>query len=345
MDLIDKYDLQEITITEIIEILGREDDRKLSSKTKKEYVKIFKRLESKNYEDFYEGSKQYFYKKKAALSYCIHIILESGISKLCKPDLDHEKYARIISKADDYIYLYYKYCQNTGVSPVKQKPPTKNSKRQSISRMGEFWREQIWAECENSDYKGAVAVLDLIGARPCEIENGVLVEWEEGSSYLTFTVKGGKIDAEEKNGQKIRTIKVNLSTGCHWGSPKNYLMNQCFEYGYCKIKAHPKRLDDYVRRISEKIWPRKKNQISPYSYRHQISADIKKDGVSKIMTAKTMGHRSTRSQKHYGTARQGRRRNSIVEVECSDHVRTHNSKYNSNPTSIQGGKQDLVKGQ
>jgi hypothetical protein len=210
--------------------------------------------------------------------------------------------------------------------------------------MDKFWREQIWEECNNLKYKGAVAVMDLTGIRPCEIQKGVLVEWQEGSPHLTITVKGGKIGEEGKNGQKFRTITVDLSTDCYRGSPKDYLMNRCFEDGYCKIKAHPKRLNDYVRRTSEKLWPRKKNQIAPFSYRHQNSADIKKDGFSKVMTAKTMGHRSTRSQKHYGTARQGGRRSSIIGVECSDPVRTHEQDYNSNLFNRKENNQEKVRG-
>lgn len=334
-----------ITISEAIEVLSYEEDRKLSLKTEEEYSKIFQRLEANNFENFYEGSQRYFYKKKAAASYCITKMLESYTPILDKNELEDKMIEQIINKADSYIHIYHSYCKNTGVSPVKRKPPTKNSKRLSISRMNDYWREQIWAECENPNYRGAVAVMDLAGIRPCELEKGVLVERQEDSSYLTITIKGGKIGEEGKNGQKVRTIKVDLSTDCYRGSPKDYLLNHCFENGFFKIKTHPKRLNDYVRRISEKLWPRKINHIAPYSYRQQTSPDIKKDGFSKKKTAKTLGHRSTRSQKNYGTARQGGRRNSIIGVECSDPVRTYESKYNSIPTNTQGGKQDLVKGQ
>lgn len=338
------YFESERVITEIIEILYHKEKNKISSKTFNEYLKIFQRLESKNYSGFYEGSKRYFYKKKAAITHNIYKILESCITEIHPNDMNEETLKQIIEKADHYINIYYDYCENKGVSPVKKKPPTKNSKRRSISHMGEYWREQIWAECENPKYRGAVAVMDLAGIRPCELEKGVLVEWQEDCPYLTMTIKGGKIGEEGKNGQKIRKLKIDLSRDCYRGSPKDYLMNSCFENGYCKIKTHPKRLNDYVRRLSQKLWPRKKNYITPYSYRQQNSADMKKDGFSKKETAMEMGHRSTRSQKHYDTARQGGRRSSIIEVTCSDQVRTHKSTYNSNPTNTQGGDQDLGKG-
>jgi integrase len=338
------YFESERVITEIIEILYHQEENKISSKTFNEYLKIFQRLESKNYSDFYEGSKRYFYKKKAAITHNIYKILESCITEMSPIDLDEETLKQLIEKADHYISIYYEYCENKGVSPVKKKPPTKNSKRRSISRMGDYWREQIWNECKNPDFKGAVALLDQVGARPCELEKGALVEWQENSSYLFITLKGGKVGEEGKNGQKIRKLKIDLSTGCYRGSPKEYLMNSCFEYGYCKIKVHPKRLNDYVRRISEKLWPQKKNHITPYSYRHQTSADIKKDGFSKEKTAMAMGHRSTRSQKHYGTARQGGRRSSVVGVECSDPVRSHEQDYNSNLFNRKENNKEKVRG-
>jgi integrase len=338
------YFESERVITEIIEILYHQEENKISSKTFNEYLKIFQRLESKNYSDFYEGSKRYFYKKKAAITHNIYKILESCITEMSPIDLDEETLKQLIEKADHYISIYYEYCENKGVSPVKKKPPTKNSKRRSISHMHDYWREQIWMECENPKYKGAIAVMDLAGVRPCELEKGVLVEWQEDSPYLTITIKGGKLGEEGKNGQKIRKIQVDLSTRCYRGSPKEYLMNSCFEYGYCKIKVHPKRLNDYVRRISEKLWPKKKNHITPYSYRHQTSADIKKDGFNEVMTAETLGHRSTRSQKHYGTARQGGRQSSIVGVECSDPVRTHEQDYNSNLFNRKENNKEKVRG-
>lgn len=334
----------EDTVTEIIEILAQREDCKLTLTTQKEYIKIFQRLESNNFADFYDGSKSYFYKKKAAAAYKTFEILESCICELCAKERDPDSVEQLVDMAEHYINIYYNYCENKGVSPVEKKPPTKNSKRRSISHMHDYWREQIWNECENPDYKGAVALLDLVGARPCEIEKGVLVEWQEDSPYLTITLKGGKTGAEGKNGQKIRKLKIDLSTGCHRGSPKDYLMNQCFEDGYCIIKAHPKRLNDYVRRISEKLWPKKKNHITPYSYRHQTSADIKKDGFSKEKTAMAMGHRSTRSQKHYGTARQGGRRSSVVGVECSDPVRSHEQDYNSNLFNRRENNKEKVRG-
>jgi hypothetical protein len=45
--------------------------------------------------------------------------------------------------------------------------------------------------------------------------------------------------------------------------------------------------------------------IAPYSFRHLFAADLKTDAVAKIVIAGALGHRSTATQKRYGTKKQG----------------------------------------
>ena len=172
--------------------------------------------------------------------------------------------------------------------------------------MPKQWREMMWDRCENYNYKGALAILQLTGARPSEIARGVSVTGDESSDFLEITIRGSKQGKAKENGQATRTIKIDMRAHVNYGSPKNYLLSQVAYEGHLFVQVNPKRLNDYVRRLSKKIWPRKKNHITPYSYRHQFSADLKGEGCPPQKISMALGHRSTMSKKKYAGKRQAR---------------------------------------
>ncbi|GAU09561.1 tyrosine-type recombinase/integrase [Desulfoplanes formicivorans] len=301
----------------IVRDIGIKD---VEDKTKDEYLKIFKRIITDPDKILYEGSKGYYYKKKAALRFSIVHYIQMCIKKINSKSLDQVDANKIWDELRYFIDLYKKHAINTGVSPVTTKNPGK-SKRKSLRKMPYNWREIMWERCDNYDYKGALAILQLTGARPSEIERGVIVAGDESSDFLEITIRGSKQGKAKRNGQATRTIKIEMRTRVSHGSAKNYLLSQVAYEGHLFVQVNAKRLNDYVRRLSQKIWPRKKNHISPYSYRHQLSADLKGEGCLPPKISMILGHRSILSKKKYGISAQARGNSHIADVTCSSPLR------------------------
>jgi integrase len=302
---------------DIIQEIGLLD---VEDKTKAEYLNIANRVRKDPDTLLYQGAKGYYYKKKAALRYFIQHYLRLCIKKINSKSTKRENIKKIGRRIIYLINLYKKHGRNTGVSPVSTKNPG-NSKKKSLRKMPKYWREMMWDRCENYDYKGALAILQLTGARPSEIERGVSVTGDASSDFLEITILGSKQGKAKKNGQATRTVMVDMRTPVNPGSPKDYLLSQVAYEGHLFIQANAKRLNDYVRRLSKKIWPRKKNHIAPCSYRHQISADLKGEGTPPPKISMVMGHRSTQSKKKYAGKRQARGNTHIADVTCSHPLR------------------------
>ncbi|MGX9367344.1 tyrosine-type recombinase/integrase [Desulfoplanes sp. PS50] len=292
----------------------------VEDKTKAEYLNIANRVRKDPDRLLYQGSKGYYYKKKAALRYFIQHYLRLCIKKINSKSMEEENIKKIGRKIIYLINLYKKHGRNNGKSPVTTKSPGK-SKRKSLRKMPKYWREMMWDRCANYDYKGALAILQLTGARPSEIERGVIVVGDESSEFLEVVIKGSKQGKAKKNGQAKRSIFIDMRVHVYHRSPKDYLLSCVAEDGYVIVQANAKRLNDYVRRLSQKIWPKKKNPITPYSYRHQLSADLKGEGCPPPKISMTLGHRSVLSKKKYGTSAQARGSTHIGEVRCSHALR------------------------
>ncbi|GAU08427.1 site-specific integrase [Desulfoplanes formicivorans] len=305
------------TAQKIMQEIG---EKKLEDKTKNEYMKIFKQITKDKDGFLYEGSKSYYYKKKAALRYCIKQYMVLYLRKMNSNSLDESNLQKNKRMLLYLIKLYQEHGRNTGNCPVKTKSPGK-SKRKALRGMPTNWREMMWDRCSNYDYKGALAVLHLTGARPSEIERGVTVIGDENSEFLEFVIKGSKVGKAKQNGQPERRIFINMRGLVYDGSPVDYLLSCVADSGRVVIRAKAKRLNDYVRRLSQKIWPRRKNHISPYCYRHQLSADLKGEGCLPPKISMILGHRSTLSKKKYGTSRQARGNTHIEDVQCSHALR------------------------
>jgi len=65
------------------------------------------------------------------------------------------------------------------------------------------------------------------------------------------------------------------------------------------------------RRMTEKVFPRRKHRPVLHSFRHQLGSDLKRSDRDRREIAYIMGHRATRSLQKYGDARSGRDRSTI----------------------------------
>ena len=202
------------------------------------------------------------------------------------------------------------------------------SKRKILSSLLPDWRAQIWDGIpRDGKYRAPIAVLACVGARPSEIHRGVSVEYAPGGG-LQFTIIGTKTHGG-KYGQAQRVITVSAN------SPEaKYLENKLSTTGSpLVVTCKPALLKDAVRYVSKKIWPNTKDHVTPYVYRHQLSADIKDSGLAEEQVSEVLGHAVVETQRYYGQRRQGRHGGSrVLGVKTSRSVKARRRIYRG-PTS------------
>lgn len=191
------------------------------------------------------------------------------------------------------------------------------TKRRTLPRSDD-WQALVY-EAASPAQKAAVAVLWASGARPDEIERGVEVKWVERKDtdaeefYLMVTIKGAKLT--ETSGQEERKIVIDPSSAAG-----RALEDQMGEDTSIIVKRGAKRLNKDFEKIREKTG----FKTSPYSLRHQFSANLKAEfGPDRAdEVAKAMGHATDRSQGRYGSPQQAKSgKTGVVMVAASRPVK------------------------
>jgi hypothetical protein len=198
------------------------------------------------------------------------------------------------------------------------KPPDrsvpKNSKRATLPKR-HGWQRDAWAHATPA-MRPAVACA-MVGARPEEIEKGVIVERvEDAGAHLLVkvTIRGAKVTETTGQPKRVLTLRADSQEG------QALLETIPAGQSRTEITRRAKRINLDWRQT---IRPRLGENASSYSLRHQFAATLKAAGFDNVTIAKAMGHRSTRSQKHYGTRRQGKGGNSpLIDAEATYEIRT-----------------------
>jgi integrase len=181
-------------------------------------------------------------------------------------------------------------------------------KRKYTATLPVGWRENLFDSIrqDNTRLRDAVAVLQLTGCRPDELEKGVLVEFamaEDGEpDCLIFTIAGSKVGLIEdlngrlhERGQPFREIGVGIA-----GNAAIYLVDRANTYGVIKISYNRKSISARLGELSRLVFPNKREHISGYCYRHQFSMDLKNADVERTAIAAALGHLSDYSCGAYG---------------------------------------------
>jgi integrase len=187
----------------------------------------------------------------------------------------------------------------TAFSP---KPPPR-TKRRGLSSLPLDWRQRLWQRVpKRAVYRDAIAVLSVAGARPIELTNGVAVRLAGDGRTLIFRINGAKVT--ETQGQPIRVVRSVCTR-----PEADHLRALCAKAkGTVMIRpsCSPERLYDSVSHYGARTFPRHKYKVAPYSYRHQLAADLKTEGADRERIAAVLGHASTRTASWYGWKGRGR---------------------------------------
>jgi integrase len=189
-----------------------------------------------------------------------------------------------------------------------------HSKKSRLRGLPANWRELMFEASRNSKYRDALAGLGVTGARPAEFESGILVQTNDKGN-LTFTIKGVKTHGG-KYGQETRILEIEPKT-----FDALHLLNRVREIGEFVIQAKAGALSDRVREFSKVVFPKLKNGVSCYVYRHQFSADLKASGLPDVDVSTALGHSVDETKRFYGAAQSGRHNPNVKSVKGSRRVR------------------------
>ncbi|MHB8370905.1 MAG: site-specific integrase [Leptospirales bacterium] len=182
------------------------------------------------------------------------------------------------------------------------------SKRRTLRYFQKNWEEKVF-EAAGPIWQPAIAALAIAGCRPGELEKGVCVT--KDMDKVTLRIAGLKTNSG--HGQPQRTITVYRTD-----LTAKYI--DALPEGEVKVKSGSLRTT--LNRISHRLWPKKKEKISAYSFRHRTASNAKAAGVDPVEIAAILGHSVTKTQSMYGATAQGSRsRGEGVTATASREIR------------------------
>lgn len=203
------------------------------------------------------------------------------------------------------------------IETAQRPEPTKRraTKRATLPK-AEGWQARVY-EAATDAQRPAVALLWATGCRPAEVGKGVdLVRDDKGR--LLVRIPGAKVREAHSAGQPVRMLLIDENTeagkalAAVLGAEKKRT-----------IQRKAERLNKDFAAIRARIG----GSASPYSMRHQVSADLKadmgQDHAEEIAAA--LGHRSTRSQGRYGSVQQAKGSSAIKAARATYPVRDRRS--------------------
>lgn len=178
-----------------------------------------------------------------------------------------------------------------------QRSPRK-SKKQSLTGLPDDWRFKV-IERADPEYQLAITMLALTGCRPEELAKGIRVTQREDGLYAE--IHGAKVT--QHAGQVKRTLKLHPVKASELLSP--YMKG----LEVMVVKFDQKNsLTTHIRSVAKKLWPRKKESVTSYCFKHAMSADCKASPDFKNhpeSISMVLGHRVDRTRSYYGTGSQG----------------------------------------
>lgn len=178
----------------------------------------------------------------------------------------------------------------------------RRSKLNSIYGLPPGWQRAVVEQVRKSGSKMADAVLlaAAIGCRPAELLAKIHLRIQP-KKVIAIHVPTAKADA----GRKFRTLYIYPDDPWHAD-----IFNLATRRAFVGLGGdHPSRktkLSDTIRAAGRRLWPKRRECISAYSFRHAISSDLKKSRTDVQVVALVLGHTTTVCQTRYGRWRSGR---------------------------------------
>lgn len=332
-------------VTELRKIVGQVG-QDISESTKRDYIKKYERMKRQKTMPETAKCRNGFYAYRAALLYCTALEAKNALKARDKAVYQSPEWQTAIALLNRCKGIFDRYPPDperqhwdTGTTSftwrdvLEHKSQSKaykaaplRSKKRVLSQLRKIqnWHTKLFGQI-TSIHKNAAAICYLTGARPSEIARGVIVK-KSGSAdnpMLTIQINGTKLTS--RTGQPLRVIQVKVDS-----EEALYLLGQCNDSQPLVIDTKPSNLTAAVIKAGKKAFPNLKETISPYVFRHAVSAELKASAISEERIAQTLGHQATKSQQSYGhSAQASGAHNCILAVAAKTPVRiTHRHPQN-----------------
>lgn len=328
-----------LLVVELRKCLGQ-ISQNISESTKCDYIKKYKCMKRMNRMPESSRCKNGFYAYRAALLYCTAVEASHALKcrdkaiyqgpewqaavialQRCKavfdrypPDPDRRHWDSG-STSFTWVDVQAHRAKDKTCHPV----PVRSKKRVlSKLRKIENWHAKLFDQI-TPIHQNAAAICYLTGARPSEIARGVTVQKSgtPDNPMLTIQINGTKLTAKTGQPERVLRVKADSPEGLH-------LLRQCNDSQPFVINTTPANLTAAVIKAGRKAFPTLKETVSPYVFRHAVSAELKASSASETRIAQTLGHQATKSQQSYGHSAQASGSHNILAVAAKIAVRlTH----------------------
>lgn len=280
-------------------------------------------------EALYECPPHQFYQHRAAYQWALRNHIDEALAlaarqRLTDPESAKSMYDRVV-----HLYEHHEGLATFG-APKGARTSLGKSKRKGLNKLPKGWVETVVGSLGLNDV-AAILVTAVAGLRPAEIETGVEII-AESERLMRFDVMGAKVTAT--SGHRVRSL---------WFEPNEepvakQLWSMVVEAGgRLRVQLKVRTLHKAIVRATKRLGLK---GISSYTFRHLLASNLKaSDEVDDVAIAEALGHRSTRTQRSYGTSGQGKAGgSSFVKANASEIVRqpkrSRHPNHNATPAIV-----------
>lgn len=320
----------------------------INESTLQSYSRVYENIASKvDYENglafadilVQSRKKNTYYLRLAACRYTLSrkLIAERELARISIFENDEDAFhshLSAIEKLKDELAQVNAMPHASKIKTIVQR----ESKRSSLTGLPVDWRKQLCYRMISSKYFFQTLALAICGCRPHEMKLGILIKLVvvDQNEQLVLEILGAKIT--DQNGQEYRHLTFSANASNALLSPLINFVKEAGGSTILKIQ-NEKAFSTSISRYAAELWPKHKEPITPYTFRHAFASDMKASGDQDTV-AQSLGHRSTRTQKIYGQKQLSR---SIdhprpIEVLAPFPVRQNITPFSKNkePTSDNG---------
>lgn len=304
----------------------------VSEKTKVDYCKKFERMQRlKLWPEQIGKTRRSYFAYRAALLFGIADLARQALrlrDSAKDPSPERDKALKTLLECQKVFDRYppdperlhiesgstsFTWCDVASENENSGQTPARNSKKYTLTALNRHadWRQKLFAEISPM-YKMAAAVAAVTGCRPGELEKGIRVKRVDDD--LVFLIDGLKVS--DVAGQAQRLLRIRIES-----VEAQYLANNLTsEPTTIKIRS-AKSFTEAVAKAGKTAFPKLKERLSPYVWRHSLASDLKSGQIDSDTIAKALGHRVSRTQEHYGRSCHGGSPVALVDVQASLAIR------------------------
>ncbi|CAO3460804.1 hypothetical protein [Azospirillum argentinense] len=294
-------------------------DRRVSARTAEQYRAAFARMDRTRQapEDIAASNRNSFGYYVAAMLFCVaeRVMTGAAAADRAWASGDREGWLATVAAVRQLGRLLRRYADGAARArwTMPEDGETRRGKRGQLRGLPAGWHDTMLAAMAAGKYASAAAVSYLTGARPEELATGVEVRGA-GDGLLEILIRGAKVRGDAGQPWRRLTLAAIGPAAEHLVAQLAAAPDGCLMVRVASSKAY----SDAMRCVSRRMWPGKPT-VTPYCYRHLVSADLKAAGLTEPDIAAALGHAASVTQGRYGTRNQSRARGRIrlVAVEAA----------------------------